>query len=314
MKQEENKVCQKNDPVLSDAFPKTCWSGTSAEGISWTLYHGDAADSLKRIKTETIDCVITSPPYYNLRDYQIQGQIGLENKVEDYVEAICAVMDEIYRVLSKDGLLFLNLGDTYYSGNGRSRDIDKKSRKRRFGVRPVDQSGGLGLGFRRKTLIGIPWRIALAMISRQWVLRSPIIWHKEGSLPESVQDRPRRSYETIFMFAKNRKYWFDQKPLMTRQIADDIWTIPANPHVPRGINTASFPKELVERCLEIGCTPHGIVLDPFVGSGTTMFAALRSGRSAVGIDLNEKCCDFIRKIFMKQEESNVSRTDKYWQN
>jgi DNA modification methylase len=115
------------------------------------------------------------------------------------------------------------------------------------------------------------------------------------ALPESVQDRPRRSYEYIFMFAKDRKYSFYREPIVTKEFDDDVWTIPAKPEVNSGIDTVPFPKELIERCLEIGCPHNGCVLDPFVGSGTTMFSALQSDRQAIGIDLNIKCCDYIRK-------------------
>ena len=125
------------------------------------------------------NCVVTSPPYYSLRDYDAEGQIGLEETVSEYVESISNVMDEVRRVLADDGLLFLNLGDTYYSGKGKSHGVDKKSSKRRFGLRPVDRSGGLGLGLLRKSAIGIPWRVALDMAQRNWVLRSAIIWQEE---------------------------------------------------------------------------------------------------------------------------------------
>jgi DNA modification methylase len=113
-----------------------CWRGRSRTGADWTLYNSDSFAALQTMETESVDCVITSPPYYNLRDYKTEGQIGLENTIEEYITALCATMNELRRVLSKSGLLFLNLGDTYYSGKGRSHGIDRKSRKRRFGVRP----------------------------------------------------------------------------------------------------------------------------------------------------------------------------------
>ena len=235
---------------------------------------------------------ITSPPYYSLRDYGVSGQLGLENTVDGYVKALCNIMDLLYKVLKKDGLFFLNLGDTYYSGKGASCGIDSKSHKRRFGLRPVDKSGGLGANIGRKSIIGIPWRVAIEMISRQWVLRSSIIWYRKNSLPESVKDRPHRSYEYIFMFAKSRKYYFDRTPLIEKQIDEDVWIIPPRPS---GTNlaTAPYPDELVARCLEIGCIAHGTVLDPFVGSGTTMNVALKNGRNAIGIDISKEFCDYI---------------------
>lgn len=267
------------------------WEG-HAYGKEWTLLCGNAVDALHTLKDESVHCIITSPPYYSLRDYGVNGQIGLEDTVNKYVNSLCDVMDELYRVLCKDGLLFLNLGDTYYSGKGASHGTDLKSHKRRFGLRPVDKSGGLGANIERKSSIGIPWRVAIEMISRKWVLRSPIIWHRDKALPEAVKDRPHRSYEYIFMFAKDRKYYFNRQPLLDKQIDEDVWTITPRPSGSE-IETAPYPDELVTRCLSIGCPIDGVVLDPFVGSGTTMSVALRSGRSAIGIDISKEFCLYI---------------------
>lgn len=231
------------------------------------------------------------PPYYWLRDYGVNGQIGIEDTVEGYVNSISNVMDEVHRVLKQDGVLFLNLGDTYYSGKGKSHGVDKKSSKRRFGLRAVDKSGGLDIGAKPKSLIGIPWRVALEMCKRNWVLRSPIIWYRKHSLPESVQDRPRRSYEHIFMFVKNRKYYFNRQALETEE-QEDMWTIAARPKGTH-LGTAPYPDELVTRCLDIGCPLDGSVLDPFAGGGTTLRVAVQSGRSATGIDLNPEFCQYI---------------------
>ncbi len=278
--------------TLENAVHK--WSGTldNLEATEWTLYCGDAIAALRDVADESVNCIVTSPPYYSLRDYGVDGQIGLENTVDEYVNSLCNVMDELYRVLRKDGVLFLNLGDTYYSGKGASHGKDLKSHKRRFGLRPVDKSGGLGANIERKSIIGIPWRVAIEMTTRRWVLRSPIIWHREKALPESVKDRPRRSYEYIFMFAKDRKYYFNRQPLIDKQIDEDVWTIIPRPSGTE-IDTAPYPDELVSRCLEIGCPPHGTVLDPFVGSGTTMAVATATGRAAIGIDISREFCDYI---------------------
>jgi DNA modification methylase len=268
------------------------WTG-KCNKKDWILYCGDSVAILKGIESESINCIVTSPPYYNLRDYQIHGQIGLEETAEEYVTALCTVFDELYRILKKDGLFFLNIGDTYYSGKGKSHGVDPKSNKRRFGLRPVDKSGGLGINIQRKSIIGIPWRVALEMMTRKWILRAPIIWHRDKALPEAVRDRPRRSYEYIFMFAKDRKYFFNRKKLEDQKFDEDVWTIIARPKLNTGIQTAPYPDELVERCLDIGCPDDGTVLDPFVGSGTTMRVSLRSGRNAIGIDLNQDFCNYI---------------------
>jgi DNA modification methylase len=268
------------------------WHHTTIMGNKWTVHHGDALDTLKELPDETYNCVVTSPPYYWLRDYDVDGQIGQEDSVEGYVKAISDVMDEIQRVLTVDGVLFLNLGDTYYSGKGRSHGKDPKQNGRRFGLRAVDESGGLGIGLKRKTIIGIPWRVAIEMVSRGWVLRSPIIWYRENCLPESVMDRPRRNYEFVFMFVKNRKYYFDRTPLEDAD-EEDVWGISARPKPTNGISTAPYPDELVERCLDIGCPENGNVLDPFAGSGTTLRVAITSGRSATGIELNRNFCSYM---------------------
>lgn len=260
----------------------------------WRLFEGPAKEALNLLDDECIDCVITSPPYFWLRDYQVDGQIGLEDSVDGYVVNLTDVMTQVYRVLKKEGVLFLNIGDTYYSGKGKSHGVDKKSSKRRFGLRAVDKSGGLGIGLQRKSVIGVPWRVAIKMCQQNWVLRSPIIWHRDKCLPESVRDRPKRGYEYIFMFVKARKYYFNRDGLPNDARSEDVWRIPARPKN-GNLNTAPFPDELVEQCLAVGCAPKGKVLDPFCGSGTTLKVSLQKGYSTVGIELNPEFCAFIRK-------------------
>ena len=289
MSKSQNTNGSKNEEAAS--FPRKT-SGIIRDGIEWTVFNSDAREVLKQLPDEAYNCAITSPPYFWLRDYGVDGQIGQEETVAGYVEAIASVMDEVSRVLKPDGVLFLNLGDTYYSGKGKSHGIDKKSSKRRFGLRAVDRSGGMGIGLKPKTLIGIPWRVAIEMIGRGWVLRSPVIWHRKYALPESVRDRPRRSYEYVFMFVKNRKYYFERQILEDAE-QEDMWTIVARPKPTNGLNTAPFPDELVQRCLDIGCPPDGSVLDPFAGGGTTLRVAVQSGRSAVGIELNPEFCQYM---------------------
>ena len=232
--------------------------------------------------------MVTSPPYFWLRDYGVDGQIGLEKTVSEYVEAVCEVFEQVHRVLKRDGLAFLNLGDTYYSGKGEPKAPDKKSSKRRFGLRVVDRSGGLGIGIQRKSLIGVPWRVGIELMRRSWVLRSTIIWHRDNRLPEFVRDRPSRSYEYIFMLARDRRYHFDSLPLIDMNVEEDVWTISA--HSKGSLETAPFPDELVRRCLKIGCKENGVVLDPFMGSGTTVEVAMEQGHFGVGIDLNGDFC------------------------
>ena len=260
----------------------------------WSLYCGQAAEALRLVEDASVDCVVTSPPYFWLRDYGVEGQIGQEDSVAGYISAVTDVMEEVFRVLKPSGTLFLNLGDTYYSGKGQPHGVDKKSSKRRIGLRAVDKSGGLDIGLQRKSVIGIPWRVATEMCYHDWVLRSPIIWHRTKSLPEPVLDRPARGYEFIFLFVKNRHYFFDKSKLPRDGGSEDVWSIPARPRHNGVKQTAPFPDALVEQCLAVGCPPGGTVLDPFCGSGTTLRIAIQSGHPAIGIDLNESFCDHIR--------------------
>ncbi len=283
------------DPVKDFSVGENCWQGNISEKVSWRVINGDSRNAILQFPDNTFDCVVTSPPYFWLRHYGVDNQIGLEETVNEYVEAISSVMDEVYRVLAPKGLLFLNLNDTYYSGKGQPKYADLKSSKRRFGLRAVDKSGGLDIGIQRKSMIGIPWRVAIEMTKRKWVLRSNIIWHRKDPLREKVKDRPKRSYEHIFMLSKSKQYYFNQKPLLEKpEYDEDVWTIPARPKANR-LNTAPYPDELVKRCLEVGCIEGGKVLDPFAGSGTTLRVAIESGYSAVGIDLSKEFCKYMVK-------------------
>ena len=273
-------------------FANSNWKGRSASGLDWGIYNGDATEVLRSFPDEIVRCVVTSPPYFWLRNYGVERQLGTEDSVEDYVGNLARIMNEVRRILHRKGLLFLNLGDTYYSGKGESQGIDRKSAKRRFGIRAVDKSGGLGIGLSRKSLIGIPWRVAVELAATGWVLRSSIIWHRENRLPEPVKDRPSRSYEYVFMFSKGRHYYFNKQPLIDQKVEEDMWTIAARPKSNGGLDTAPYPDSLVRRCLEIGCIPRGLVLDPFLGGGTTVRVALEMGYPGVGIELNSDFCSY----------------------
>ena len=266
------------------------WRGDTTSGIPWRVIRGDSRQVLRVFPDNRFNCVVTSPPYYWQRDYDVPNQIGLEATIEAYVNAISATMEEVRRVLHPDGLLFLNLADTYYSAKGQPKGRDKKNRARRFGLRAVDASG---LGVPRKTIIGIPWRVALAMIASGWVLRSPIVWRRQASMPEpTAKDRPWRTYEMVFMFSKSQRYHFTRSGLGDDE---DIWTISARPKPSNGLHSASFPDELVQKCLDVGCASDGEVLDPFAGTGTTLKVAVMSGRPAVGVDLKLDFCEYMAK-------------------
>lgn len=274
----------------SSRFP--AWSGRHGCG-SWSVINADAREGLAELPSDDVDCVITSPPYFWQRDYGVPGQSGHEPTIDAYVDGMVSVFSEAKRVLRRSGLLFLVIGDTYYSGRGQPKGHDPKQAWRGFArktLRAVDDSG---LGLPRKSLIGIPWRVALGLQSDGWRLRSAVVWHKPRSLAEpNVRDRPWGSTEYVFIMAKSEQYYFSREGLSGEE---DIWNIPA-PRSPRSYpHAAAFPEALVERCLACGCRPGGRVLDPYVGSGTTLRVALRLGYSAVGIDISEAYCKMARR-------------------
>lgn len=253
-----------------------------------TLLHGDSLEKARTLKSESVDCIVTSPPYYGLRDYGNEGQYGIEPTIEDYVETMRSLFSELRRALSDDGTLWLNIGDSYGKG---------------------------------KQLMGVPWRVALALQDDGWILRNAIVWHKPNAMPESVRDRLRGTYEQVFLFAKNRTYSFGlddirephnpvsvaragrsrktayapdgQTPGKRKETPPnplganpgDMWSIPTKPF--KEAHSAVMPPELARRCILAGCRPGGTVLDPFSGSGTTGMVAREEGRGYVGIELSE---------------------------
>jgi excisionase family DNA binding protein len=266
--------------------------GKTAAGTPWVVLNGQVSEALVHVPTASVDCVVTSPPYYWQRDYEVDGQIGHEATIDGYVGAIVDVFRGVQRVLSDDGTLFLNLGDTYYSAKGKPHGRDDKHSGRQMMRRHLRAVDGPGLGLPRKSLIGIPWRVAIAMQTDGWTLRSSVIWERPASLPEpTAHDRPWRSYEHVFIFSKGPRYYFNRKGLAGEE---DVWRMVARPENP-GAHFAPYPRALVERCLDVGCKPGGTVLDPFVGSGTTMLCALDRKSPAFGIDLKAEYCDFIAK-------------------
>jgi DNA modification methylase len=266
------------------------WSGHTQQGVAWQIHRGDCAATVGEFDKDRFQCVVTSPPYYWQRDYKVEGQIGLEPAIAGYVKSIVDSMQAVRKVLKPDGLLFLNMGDTYYSAKGMPRGNDRKNKARRFGLRAVD---GPGLGVPRKTTLGMPWRAALAMITDGWILRSPIIWERSSPLPEaSSKDRPWRTYETIFMFAKNPRYRFDREMLGD---AEDVWRISSRAQSSKGLHSAAFPEELAAKCIRLATKQGDEVLDPFAGTGTTLVAALKAGCAATGVDLSQEYCEFAAK-------------------
>ena len=280
-----------NGKTQPNPAPNLIAEGTLNER-SWSLLQGDCREQGRLLEPNTVDCVVTSPPYFWQRDYAVDGQLGMEASIDGFVEDIVASMESLRAALKPTGTVFLNLGDTYYNAKGRPHGVDAKHKSRRMSVlRAVD---GPGLGLPRKSLIGIPWRVALAMQNAGWTLRSDIIWMRNTSIPEpTAKDRPWRKFEHVFMFSKSPRYYFDRAGLGGQE---DVWVIePERNSMARGTHYAPYPRALVERCVSIGCPEGGTVLDPFVGGGTTMSVALGMGRDAIGIELNPDFCEHIEK-------------------
>lgn len=285
------------------------------------LIQGDCRDVLKTLPDASVQCCITSPPYFGLRDYGVAGQIGLEETPDAYVSELLVVFREVRRVLSDDGTLWLNLGDSYTSGGRTWRDDDAMNKARGMSCRAPTPEG-----LKPKDLIGIPWRVAFALQADGWYLRQDIIWHKPNPMPESVRDRCTKAHEYLFLLSKAPSYYFSheamQEPASGREPGNkshkhvdrvveevasgnhrertklglatvgaretrnrrSVWTVSTKPY--KGAHFATFPLGLVEPCVLAGSRPGDLVLDPFAGAGTTGLAAARLQRGAVLIELN----------------------------
>ncbi|MDR1619775.1 MAG: site-specific DNA-methyltransferase [Clostridiales bacterium] len=245
-----------------------------------TIIEGDSYVAMQKLADTSVQCVVTSPPYWGLRDYGIEGQIGLEVQLQQYINNLLAIFREVKRVLADDGVLWVNIGDGYTSGNRGYRAPDKKNPARAMSVRP-DTPGGL----KPKDLLGVPWRLAFALQSDGWYLRSDIIWNKPNAMPESVKDRPSRAHEYIFMLTKSEKYYYDYAAIKenTRN-RRSVWNVNTTPF-PEA-HFATFPPALIEPCVIAGSRPNDYILDPFFGSGTVGEVAHLNNRRFVGIELN----------------------------
>ncbi|RVI07875.1 site-specific DNA-methyltransferase [Sinorhizobium meliloti] len=290
---------------VSDERVQRIRNGYVGENLPYRIVTADVLAGLQSLPRKSASAFITSPPYYWQRDYEVDGQIGHEASIQGYVDSLATAFDEAKLVLKDDGLLFLNLGDAYYNAKGKPHGRDKKHAARQLARQRLRAVDGPGLGLPRKSLIGLPWRVALEMQSRGWTLRSSVIWHRPNSLGEATShDRPWRTTENVFIFSKGPRYFFNRAGLGGEE---DVWTISARPRNPYA-HCAPFPVELVDRCLACGCREGELVVDPFMGSGTTGVAALRSGRPFIGIELNDEYAGLAeRRILEEVEEAHVGR-------
>jgi DNA modification methylase len=256
---------------------------------------GDAKEKLKELETESIQSVITSPPYWGLRDYGHAEQIGLEKNPNEYIDNMVKIFNEVLRVLKKDGTLWLNIADSYSSIS------DSK------------------IGLKNKDLVGIPWMLAFALRMNGWYLRQDIIWSKPSPMPEPIKDRCTKSHEYIFLLTKSNKYYFDYQAIREPRVSTgnnhqfggkkyndpdnliydsvgsiyksdgmrnkrDVWNVASKPF--KGAHFAVMPELLVEPCLLAGSKPNDLILDPFAGSGTVGVVAKKHNRKFIGIELN----------------------------
>ena len=302
--------------------------------MTYQLINGDCLTELQKLPPESVQTCVTSPPYWGLRDYGTDGQLGLEQTPEEYVANMVQVFREVKRVLRDDGTLWLNLGDSYYNYRPGGTSQVKQSLAKHMGA-VVEQTAKRNIKFdnlKEKDLVGIPWRVAFALQADGWYLRSDIIWHKPNPMPESVTDRPTKAHEYIFLLTKSAKYYYDHEAIMEntvypvgsredkkqgefngirhahqafKHISDSFRAIrdKRNKRSVWTVNTrpfseahfATFPPKLIEPCILAGCPTGGIVLDPFAGAGTTLLVAENNGRNSIGIELNSEYCEIIKK-------------------
>lgn len=303
--------------------------------MEFKLMCGDAMEKLRTLQDNSINTCVTSPPYYGLRDYGISDQIGLEETPEDYINRLVEVFREVKRVLRDDGILWVNIGDTY---NGAKKGNTEIYKHKTCSDANQNFRKKLWNGAKPKDLIGIPWMLAFALRADGWYLRQDIIWAKNNPMPESVKDRCTRSHEYIFMLTKNRRYFFDHeaiqedadpkyakrynKPFMDK--AEQNYPHPQGGHNTGGVKKyngkrnkrdvwqvsvcssvneahfAVFPKELIKPCILAGCPEGGWVLDPFNGSGTTGIVATQNKRNYIGIDLNPEYLEITKRRVEKE--------------
>lgn len=244
------------------------------------LISGDAAKVLAQMPSGVYQTTVTSPPYWSLRDYGIEGQIGSETSLRDYIVRLIEIFEEVRRVTRDDGTLWLNIGDSFTSGGRTWRAPDKKNPVRAMQYRPPTPEG-----LKPKDLIGVPWRLAFALQEAGWYVRADVMWNKPNCQPESVKDRPTRSHEYVFLLSKSERYFYDAAAVRgpNGRNLRTVWDV--NTRAYKEAHFATFPASLIEPCIALTSRPNDLLLDPFIGSGTTGAVALDLGRRFVGVEL-----------------------------
>lgn len=292
------------------------------------VFFGDCRDTMRRLIAGgvKVQCCVTSPPYFALRDYGVAGQIGLEETPLQYIDVLVDVFRLVRELLADDGVLWLNLGDSYASGGGTGK---QGKRGQRFGRRHTQEPLGNAhhwpeIGIKPKDLMGIPWRVALALQADGWYLRQDVVWHKPNTMPESVSDRCTKAHEYLFLMSKRGRYYWDAEAMKEPVTGNahsrgdgihpksaepgsgikantsfssavsglvgfrnrrSVWTVQTQPY--GGAHFATFPAALIEPCILAGSRPGDTVFDPFFGSGTVGEVAGKFGRNWIGCELNE---------------------------
>ncbi|KMP11116.1 hypothetical protein UZ36_05555 [Candidatus Nitromaritima sp. SCGC AAA799-C22] len=259
------------------------------------ILHGDTRELIREIPDNTFQCVITSPPYWGVRDYGVENQIGAEPDLNDYIANLVTIFSEVRRVLRPDGTFWLNIGNTYTSGGRKWRQEDSKNKGRAMSYRPPTPEG-----LKKKDLIGVAWMLAMACQTDGWYLRNDILWYKPNCQPESVKDRFTVAHEYLFLFSKSERYFFNQDAIKEPTIDGNglknrrtVWSIPTEPFP--DAHFAVFPKALAQPCILAGTKENDLILDPFYGTGTVGVVSKEFGRRCVGMELNKEYIEIAEK-------------------
>lgn len=284
-------------------------------GLLDTVQHSDALALLKTLPDESLNSIVTSPPYFGQRDYGDEAQIGLEETPQEYVNALVAVFREARRTLKNDGTLWLNIGDTYVGATSQHREGGSQGKTSRYSRKHMNGTPTTGrtkrnkafyaMGLPMKSLVGMPWRVAFALQEDGWILRCDIVWHRPSS-SESVKDRPTHAHEFIFMFSKSQHYYYERSEMLTETGANiqSVWRVTGSPFI--GAHCATFPPELIEPIILASCPIGGLVFDPFGGSGTVGLVCRQHDRHFLLCDISHENAELSRK----RVSEGITKNDK----